>query len=453
MTYIDESLIHESVTPALTALLALLDTSDIEGSKLKLSPTEDVRRTSEVEIALEAINSYNRGRILNRIIFNLLVPLRDALCAANHRARFRDALLWTMLLDSDINPRAVRDLQITICDQLNICSAKAVQLATVEWQRAAEFSATTKLIEQIDCPSMKEWLREKVIGAIREIANTFTLVDAICEYEQSILSMSYKTMESIANEDSSFEMAKTVEVQVAVGQSACDGETEEEMNFKQEHIENIETKRTILLNNLYIYEEMLRDFSDAIRNLLEQYLTYPKHADGLQGIVYISSEDEIKAHDIVTSGCNLRKHFMLGLLRPEKFLSKNFPSFKKKTIHEISDSSHLEAYALPDVALLAGRIRYAQPTEATHSWFQEFEPKATQHQWSVNKIVGTSSKRRKIGDEGDKEVDLRAETIVAMTKFRFVSSLYDIEKSGIVAAKRVDRGDVVISKQIYTGIS
>jgi hypothetical protein len=539
----------ESMTPALSAILSLFDISDVKQSKLRLSMTHDVKREKEIELAFNTLCRYSQGHLLHRIVFQLLVSLRDSLCPPHHKARFRNALLWTILLESeskngtggrekgkekdkgrekgkerererDREKESLRDLQVTLCDQLYQIPARNVQLAAEAWKVTLQSSSLQRLMEQVqqvtevvtprqqeevgegeqegegdEAMKVKTWLTETVTSSILNVCQTLSLLNSICgsdskkekedeegedEVVSMIMSMSYQKMEVITKEDSNFVMANTISVRLHCPSSAevnyhpmqeqqrdevKDDEGEGEGEGKegveevldrvvyQNDVESLQATRVILLDNLFIYEEMLSDFATAIRSLIDKYLEFPKYSEGLQGMLYIDMTDENLVSEVVHYGSNLRKNYMSGLLDPGKFLHSKGQSGSNSSSGGGAGSN---GGIVPDVSLLASRILYAQPIEAAHSWYEEFAPKAVKHQWNVNKVhatatSNTSSKRRKIGEETD--IDLQAETVSAMNRFRFISSIYDIEKSGIMASKRVDRGNVVLSKQIYTGIN
>lgn len=285
----------------------------------------------------------------------------------------------------------------------------------------------TKLIDQIQSREMSVWLKSRS-KSIQELQETLDMMKDLCEGDMAIMNMSFQKMEaSVVGTEGSTSLGKKISVAVTSSSSSSSKSIPEEAENPGVSIE---------LGTLDIIREMIADFSNWVVKFLSDYAQLSSHAEGLSGIVYISPE--IEQHTQETFNSNLRKQFMSGLLEPTKFL-KTTPT-------------PLES--IPDVCYLSDKVKYGQPMEIAHGWMEYFQSKTETRKWDIGNLPSKSKKRPRGKATEVEGLDEQAGEILGQTilKGRFVNAVYDLEKSGIISSRKIDRGDIVIAKQIYTGI-
>lgn len=119
----------------------------------------------------------------------------------------------------------------------------------------------------------------------------------------------------------------------------------------------------------------------------------------------------------------------------------------------------VENTSIPDSASVFARLRNAQLTELAHEWFDDFRKRASHSSWALQyrdakraaeakqREAGGSRKRKardakeSLTDEQLKDLQLRC---------RFVSAVNDLQKSGAIKCRRVDAGNIEITRQMFT---
>lgn len=321
-------------------------------------------------------------------------------------------------MDKTVYPKPsnfLREFQSVACDQMPQVPLKVLCACT----RDLHLLVQTKLIDQIESSQMVRWLKVQV-NAIYDLKETFEMVVDLFDQDVSPMNMSFQKMEALA---SGQRLGKKVSVQVPTD-SVLEDDTE---------------IQTMELDKVDIVKEMISDFSNWLTKLITEYAAMSSNAEGLSGVMYISQDIEKHTSELLNG--NLRRKFMNGLMEPIQFL--------KHIVKNPQDSTEA---LLPDVCHLADKVRYGQPLEIAHGWMDHFSSKINSNPWNLDEIRISKKRARKTAFEADVINLPEAVMNETVSKGRFISAVYDIEKSGIISSKKMDRGEVVISKQIYTGI-
>jgi hypothetical protein len=134
--------------------------------------------------------------------------------------------------------------------------------------------------------------------------------------------------------------------------------------------------------------------------------------------------------------------FMDGLVNPFKYQRRS--------------SSAVGELPIPDVCLLAKRLKSASSVEVANAWYEAFQQQVrAQSGSSAASSEEVASKRARI--ERDKAAKDKDQAVVQFSetthmKLRFASSMHDLERAGLVQMRTNAKQVLLVSKHIYASI-